>query len=88
MRHIHDDERRARLGVRHRLALAARVEDVVAVARDLVGVGAGADSQPVPDPEPGPPLVVVDVPHPPPDPRCCSVRAWSRRFPAARMGRP
>ncbi len=38
MRHVDDDERRARLGVRHRLALAARADDVVTVARDLVAL--------------------------------------------------
>jgi hypothetical protein len=37
---ITDDERRARLGVRHRLARAARASGIVDVARDLVGLHA------------------------------------------------
>jgi len=40
MRHIADAERRARLGLRHRLATPARAREVTTVAGDLVGLHA------------------------------------------------
>ncbi|WP_264198393.1 hypothetical protein [Pseudonocardia sp. ICBG601] len=37
-RHVTDDERRARLVTRHRLAPHTRTDDVVAISDDLVGL--------------------------------------------------